>query len=139
MLDAKIEGLADLQKELAKVPQKIAKGALRSGLLKAARVIAVRARVNCPVGKTGRLKKSLKWRSRRQKGGVLGATALSVNCPYAHIVHEGTAVRYDKKGAHRGAMPANRFMTRAMDSEWKNSVEAVGIQIKRYLLKKDLR
>ena len=137
MLDAKIEGLSELEAALKKVAPKIAKGALRSGLLKGARLMGIRARQNCPVV-TGNLKKSIKWRGRRQRGTIVAA-ALMATAPHSHLVEFGTAVRYSKSGAHRGAMPPNRFMTRAMDEKWKESVEAVGIQIKKYLWKKDLR
>ena len=138
MLDAKIEGLADLQKELAKVPQKIAKGALRSGVRAGAAIVGKQARINCPV-RTGRLKKSIKWRGRKTKRGIIAAAAMAT-APYSHLVEFGTAVRVSKKtGKESGQMPASRFMTRAADEQWRKAVDAVGIQVKKYLAKKKLR
>ena len=138
MLEGKIEGLADLQKELAKVPQKIAKGALRSGVRAGAAIVGKQARINCPV-RTGRLKKSIKWRGRKTKRGIVAAAAMSLNCPYAHLVEFGTVVRYNKKGACRGEVVAQRFMTRALDAKGPEAVAALSTQVRKYLAKKKLR
>ena len=140
MLDAKIEGLDQLKKTLETLPFKLQRGALRSGVNAGAKIIALRARELAPRGDTKNLVKGIKWRGRRAKKGMTTITAMAVStAPHAYLVEYGTAVRYTKSGAHRGAGPAQPHMRPALDEKWRESIDAVTMQVRKYLAKKGIR
>ena len=138
MLDAKIEGLDQLKKTLEALPGKLQRGALRSGVRAGAKIMALRARELCPV-KTGKLRKGIKWRGRRMKGKTVAASAEST-ASHGHILEFGTQLRVSEKtGKESGVMPAHPYMRPAMDSTWKQAIDATTKQVRAYLAKKNIR
>ena len=141
MLDAKIEGLDQLKKTLESLPFKLQRGALRSGVNAGAKSIALRARELAPRGDTKNLVKGIKWRGRRAKRGMTTITAMAVStAPHAYLVEYGTQLRVSKKtGKESGVMPAHPHMRPALDEKWRESIDAVTMQVRKYLAKKGIR
>ncbi len=94
MLDVKIKGLAELEKALQQLPDKLERNILRGALRQGALVIAAKAKELAPV-RTGKLRNSIRVSSRIKKGipvVVVKAGGRKKGEPfYAHMVEFGTA------------------------------------------------
>jgi HK97 gp10 family phage protein len=94
-----ISGLADLQKMLDELPAKIEANIMRGALRQGANVYRDRARAAAPVGKTGKLKKSIKVKTNVKKGkAVSQVVAGGGDAFYAKFVEFGTASFYEGSG-----------------------------------------
>ena len=94
MLDAKIDGLNELGRNLSALEPKVARKAFRKGMRAGAQVIANEAKATAPV-LTGRLKRAIRVRSLRARGDETVAAqvttrAKSANAPHAPLVEGGT-------------------------------------------------
>lgn len=99
-----VTGLADLQKMLDELPAKIEANIMRGALRQGANVYRDRARANAPVGKTGRLKKSIKVKTTLRKGKAISQiVAGGGDAFYAKFVEFGTASFYEGNGRTVGA------------------------------------
>ena len=67
MADVKIEGLAELERDLQQFVDKLQRNVVRASLRAGAKVFLEEARRQVPVGKTGALRRSLKIRRRPKK------------------------------------------------------------------------
>ena len=129
-LSIKIDGLAELGKQLESLPAKVAKKILRPAIRKASKPLAAECKATAPVGPTGNLKRSFKVRAMKMKGrrrkngvGVVITSPGSGRAPHAHLVEKGTALRRTKKGRVTGVMPANPFMQRAAEKTFPAVVQ----------------
>jgi HK97 gp10 family phage protein len=94
-----ISGLADLQKMLDELPAKIEANIMRGALRQGANVYRDRARNAAPVGKTGKLKKSIKVKTTVKRGkAVSQVVAGGGDAFYAKFVEFGTASFYEGTG-----------------------------------------
>lgn len=99
-----VQGLSDLQKMLDELPAKIEANIMRGALRQGANVYRDRARANAPVGKTGRLKKSIKVKTTLRKGKAISQiVAGGGDAFYAKFVEFGTASFYEGNGRTVGA------------------------------------
>jgi len=99
-----VQGLSDLQKMLDELPAKIEVNIMRGALRQGANVYRDRARANAPVGKTGRLKKSIKVKTTLRKGKAISQiVAGGGDAFYAKFVEFGTASFYEGNGRTVGA------------------------------------
>jgi len=99
-----VQGLSDLQKMLDELPAKIEANIMRGALRQGANVYRDRARANAPVGKTGKLKKSIKVKTTLRKGkAVSQIVAGGGDAFYAKFVEFGTASFYEGNGRTVGA------------------------------------
>jgi len=99
-----ISGLADLQKMLDELPAKIESNIMRGALRAGANVYRDRARAAAPVGKTGKLKKSIKVKASVRRGRVTASVvAGGGDAWYAKFVEFGTASFYEGNGKTVGA------------------------------------
>jgi HK97 gp10 family phage protein len=108
-----ISGLSELQKMLDELPAKIEANIMRGALRQGANIYRDRARANAPVGKTGKLKKSIKVKTTLRKGkAVSQIVAGGGDAWYAKFVEFGTASFYEGTGRTVGApyeiSPKNR-------------------------------
>lgn len=99
-----IQGLSDLQKMLDELPAKIEANIMRGALRQGANVYRDRARANAPVGRTGRLKKSIKVKTSLKRGKAISTiVAGGGDVFYAKFVEFGTASFYEGNGRTIGA------------------------------------
>ena len=99
-----VQGLSDLQKMLDELPAKIEANIMRGALRQGANVYRDRARANAPIGKTGKLKKSIKVKTTLRKGkAVSQIVAGGGDAFYAKFVEFGTASFYEGNGRTVGA------------------------------------
>jgi HK97 gp10 family phage protein len=99
-----ISGLADLQKMLDELPAKIEANIMRGALRQGANIYRDRARANAPVGKSGKLKKSIKVKTTLRKGKAISQiVAGGGDAWYAKFVEFGTASFYEGNGRTVGA------------------------------------
>ena len=99
-----VQGLSDLQKMLDELPAKIEANIMRGALRQGANIYRDRARANAPVGKTGRLKKSIKVKTTIRKGKAISQiVAGGGDAFYAKFVEFGTASFYEGNGRTVGA------------------------------------
>lgn len=100
----KVNGLADLQRMLDILPARIEANIMRGALRAGANVYRDRARANAPVGKTGKLKKSIKVKASVRRGKVTTqVVAGGGDAWYAKFVEFGTASFYEGNGKTVGA------------------------------------
>lgn len=109
-VDAMLKGLS------GKAAERISSAALSGGTT----VLRREMRKAAPVGKTGKLKKSIGSRNEKDKRtGVRSAKAginvgrqrkTTIRAPHGHLVALGTNDRYTDQGFSRGAMPKNDFI-----------------------------
>lgn len=91
MTDVKVIGLAELQKAMDTLPEKIERNVLMSGLAAGAKVIRDRARELAPE-RTGALRKSIRTSRQARKNAVAikaGKRGKAGQAWYAAIVHKG--------------------------------------------------
>lgn len=146
----KFKGGRELSAFLDSLPDKLAKGALRSAMRAGAKVILDEARAQVPVDQ-GALRDSLKVSTRAGKNGVVTAT-VKTRMFYARFVEFGTAAHEiaPKKAKslflaglfrelvdHPGAR-AKPFMRPALDGKASEAVRAAGEQLKKRLNKQGL-
>lgn len=144
MLEVNVRGLADIERALQQLPDKLTRNVLRGALSAAARQIAEEARATAP-RVTGELADSIRVSSRIVRGQpqasvkVGGRVRGKWTAFYAHMVERGTkAHEIRPKGAkslffagitarlvnHPGAR-ARRFLQQAADTRAAAAVEAL--------------
>lgn len=145
-----VKGLAELHKELEKLPTKIEKNATRGALRAGAKVFRDRAKELAPV-KTGTLRDSIKIKTSARKGKAIKATvqAGSSDAYYAHMVEQGTIAHLIKPRSrkslfiaglfmevveHPGA-GAHPFMRPAFDEKHKEAVQAMAAYLRKRIPK----
>jgi HK97 gp10 family phage protein len=90
--EVSIEGLSDLQKVLQELPVEIEKRLLRAALRKAWLIVIEELRDRAPVGRTGRLRDSIRLEMRLRRSGVIFARAIvggTKQVWYAHLIEYG--------------------------------------------------
>lgn len=158
-VEFKVEGLAELERDLKRIPQAVADKALPRAVLAGAGVIRDEARRLVPK-RSGQLAKSIVARKqRRPKGtGVIYAVGANSKGFYAHMVEFGTAPHWikaktgekvlkigtDKRGRvysrrvnvyskmvkHPGAAP-RPFLRPALDTKHREAVEKMKASLAR--------
>jgi HK97 gp10 family phage protein len=155
MLDVKIKGLAELEKALAELPDKIERNILRSALRTGAKVIEAEAKTQVPV-RTGRLRDSIRV-SVRLRGGKPVATITAGGRKkgqawYAHLVEFGAKAHFIKPkkakslliagllrdGVDHPGATKHPFMRPALDAAGAAAVRAFGEQVRRRLTKQGI-
>ena len=156
MSDVKINGLADLQRALDKLPAKIEANIMRGALRAGAKVLAQAAAENAPKD-TGALSANIRFGAKLDKRrGLLSAYVRAggkgkkngENVFYAHMVEKGTAAHVIKarppnkmlavgyaQVQHPGSRP-RPFMRPALDTHARPAVEAVRDYIRKRLATK---
>ena len=136
-MNIRVEGLQELERQLVKLGAEMGHKQLKGALMNASLPAFKRAKNLAP----GSIKKAITRRSHRNARtlkrtiygrGVSGDSAagislavISKKAPHAHLVHDGTDVRYTKgkgkkrpyKNAFRGTMKPNPFLIKAWNSE----------------------
>jgi len=155
MLEIKIKGLAELQRALDELPDKIERNILRSALRQGAKVIETEAKRQVPV-RTGKLRDSIRTSVRLRDGqpvATVTAGGRGKGRPfYAHLVEFGAKAHFIKPKAahslffagiarngvdHPGAQK-HPFMRPALDAAVQAAVLAFGQQIQRRLTKEGI-
>jgi HK97 gp10 family phage protein len=155
MVDVVIKGLAELQRALDTLPEKIEANIMRSALRAGAGVIGAEAKRLVPA-RTGRLVDSVKVGSKKRKGGGVlaylraGGGKKGASAFYAQMVESGTAAHVIKAPpgaklnvggvfyssvAHPGFTP-RPFMRPAIDGQHQQAIEAVAAYIRQRLASK---
>lgn len=97
MADVKIEGLAELERDLQQFVIKLLRNVMRAALRMAAKVFLEVAMRLVPVGKSGALRRSLKIFMRTRRGvPVAYVRAGDKEAWYAHLVEFGTVAHFIK-------------------------------------------
>jgi HK97 gp10 family phage protein len=117
-MNIEIKGAKELEKKLLSFEPKIGRKIVRNALRKAAKIILIAAKANCPVV-TGDLKKSLRVRAMKKKKHRYGVMVATSAGWFKGKTFYGAFVEY---GTSR--MPAKPFMRPAFDSE-KGKAEMV--------------
>lgn len=116
----KLSGFGGLDRKLKKLPEDIAKKALKKAVRAGGQVILDDASRRVPV-RTGRLKKSLRVKVR--KSSRHGAIAkIGTNAPHAHLLEFGTV--------RMGARP---YMRPAFDSKREAAVDEICKELKKQI------
>lgn len=123
-----VSGDDELDRQLMQLQTRTIRQAVRSGATGGLRVIQASIVSRAPRGKTGDLARAIGYRLVKGQpvdeilgkvgGGVGKKTGRSGNggksrrgAPHAHLVTLGTLDRYTQRGAFRGRMPVNAFVT----------------------------
>ena len=144
--DIEITGLAELKKQLEKLPANIEKNITRGALRAGAKVFQDRAKELCPVGKTGNLKNSIKIKTSAKNGKISAqVVAGDKKAYYVHMVEGGTIAHMiaPKKSKslfvagllrqlvdHPGAK-RQPFMRPAFDEKQRESLDATAAYLKK--------
>ena len=129
-----LHGAKELEKALLDLPKRIAKTAVRRGIVKLLQQVADDAQARVPV-RSGRLKEKIAVRpqlSRRQKRGrakdkgLIEAFVGATPARHAHLVEFGTGPRMQRNGKSTGAMPAQPFLRPAWDGAKGKLVDELG-------------
>ena len=148
MNEVSVTGLAELERFLAELPERLQVKIARAALAAGAREIRDEARKIVPV-KSGDLRKTIRASTRRGKDGMVTASirAGSKKAFYAHFVEYGTQphdIRSKNGGAmrvgkafrvvmrHPGAK-AKPFMRPALDSKARDAIEATAAKMRERL------
>lgn len=117
-MDMRIEGMADLEKQLKDLEKSLNPDKVEPILLDGAKDLAAAMKANAPKGPTGNLKKSIKAKLLKQYAGhpAAGAGVDRKKAPHAHLVEYGTAQRHQKSGKSTGTMPSKPFLRPAWDA-----------------------
>lgn len=121
-LEVKVEGMKELEQEMAKFLQEM-EDDLQGGTDDAANMVAgmIRAAAPYPRFKQAVTTKQLPRRADKPQVTMVG---LDYNiAPDAHLTEFGTAERFHASGKSVGAMPANPFFRRTIDSA-KSAIKA---------------
>lgn len=127
----KVDGLKELGRSLNKLGRSLRGKIVRKALKESGKPILAAAKANVPVD-TGLLKKQLKIKMMKAKGGRLGVkvgTQAKIKknketgertkenaAQHAWIVEHGTAPRFTEDGKSTGTMPAQPFLRPAFDA-----------------------
>jgi hypothetical protein len=122
MIDVKVEGLEELHRDLVTMAEHIAPKALQPMLLEIAKPFATKlSAVPPPLGPTGHLREGVKaWSPRITPNRPFAMARAGVRykiAPHVHLVEYGTAERYTKSGARRGAARARLFISPLAERE----------------------
>lgn len=127
-----IEGLAELQRDLLKLPGDLAEKSAAKVTFHAA-VAASRIRDGYP-RRTGNLASKVKVSTKQD--GVSVVASVTNTSPHAWIFENGTQVRHTDTGANRGAMPPGHVFIpivaqerRAMYEDLVEIVKAAGLEV----------
>lgn len=129
-----LHGAKELEAALREMPNRIAKGAVRRGIIKLLQQVADDAQGRVPV-RSGRLRARIAVKpqlSRRQKRGrakekgLIEAFVGATPARHAHLVEFGTGPRMQRSGKSTGAMPARPFLRPAWDSARGKMVDDLG-------------
>jgi HK97 gp10 family phage protein len=153
--EVNIKGMAELDKLLAELPDKLQRNVMRSALRAGAQVIKQRAQELAPVH-TGKLRDSIRVSVRIKAGVPVATVKAGGNAKggafYAHMVEYGTAAHFIKPKTakslflaglfregvdHPGAV-AHPFMRPAFDAAAQEAVLAVALKVKARLTKQGL-
>jgi HK97 gp10 family phage protein len=165
MSETTVKGLADLQRALDQLPEKIEKNIMRGALRAGAKLLLEDARALCPMGppsgenariyggREGLLRDSIRVKTRSKRGRVTAAVVAGGKdkkgggAYYAHFVEYGTTPHVIKARAgkllaigvskvnHPGAR-AKPFMRPALDKNVATSVQAAAEYIRARLASK---
>lgn len=136
--------LKQLKTAFDRLPEKVAKKALRSAVTKATSAFRSQAKAAIPV-KTGRLKsgftRSTKFASKKSRGGFFKVRIGwdRKKAPHALLYEEGTKARFTKGGlivgAYRGRMPAGYAYKKRVDAAAPGIARAMAVEIRNGLEK----
>lgn len=155
MLDVKIRGMAELDKALRELPNKMQRNIVRSALRAGAKVIEAEAKAQVPV-KSGRLRDSIRASVRLQRGVPVATIKAGGSGKggafYAHMVEFGTAAHFIKPkkakslfiagllrdGVDHPGAKKTPFMRTALDTAAQAAILAFGEQVRKRLAKQGL-
>lgn len=156
MIDAKVEGLAGIDRILRELPENIARRELGAALRVGGNVIAKEARLRAPDSSEphprGDLRSNIRVR-RARASNTVGALAVAVTTGAAwwgkFIEFGRAAVKVKKKrvlsdglaifGTEVAAAPARPFMRPAFDSAGPRAIEAIAKRLKAGVLRQAKR
>lgn len=137
--DISLYGVAGLQLKLQELPKRIARNTMRRSIRAAGRYMRDRVRDNAPVGKTGRLRRSIREKESRGRTKLEVATKVfgvrkksSKGGYYLHLVELGHKTRLGTgkgkpKEGGKAFVPANPFMRRTFETEKWNALRVFKI------------
>lgn len=123
-------GIAELDLALAKLDERTQRRIARPAVSRGLTFLKRKIRKAAPVGPTGNLKDSIgtRFKKDRRKGMTAGKVGIDVgkkakednevNAPHGHLVALGTQQRTTARGANRGKMPKNDFVSDTIDGNW---------------------
>lgn len=136
----KVEGLRDIEKALAELPQGTSKGVARRAMRKELKPVADMANAFWPGEDanvfriTSRLSKRQRSDSQasRDKSAInlfVGAPGGAEGNPHAHLVEFGTGPRFTRKGAFRGAVSPRPMLQPAWDAHKGRILTGLGARL----------
>lgn len=150
MVDIKVDGLAELQKALETLSDKIERNVIRSALRSGLKVMKTEAEARVPV-RSGKLKASFRIRTRMVKGAPVAALSSGdKKVFYSNMVEFGTKPHdiTSKNGkplaigggkpvykVHHPGAKAKPFMRPAFDAGSRRSVEEFAAYVRKRLTK----
>ena len=129
MIDVKVEGLEELQRDLTTMAEHISPAALQKMLKPIAAPFAAKLLPLTPLGPTGNLRKGVqawspKITSNRPHAMARAGVRYKV-APHVGLVEYGTKDRYTKTGAYRGRGPARNFISPLAERELPGMLKQV--------------
>ena len=140
-----VKGFDELSRQIKKLGDSPKRTEILAIQRKISRPLVVKAKAETPVGKTGRLKKSIGFKRGKSRNVIqswvepkikAGDSRKNSGAWRSHFVHDGTKVRIAKKGGNRGAIKANPFLERAYNSLKSHLVSGYRIDMTKYIQKK---
>ena len=129
MIKAELLGQEELAAALRRLPLRVARRLVPRAVNAAAAPIVKTAKANCPV-LTGTLKKSIRRKTKRDKGRV--RAWVSFKMPgriYAHLAHDGFT------GRDGGFKPGTPFLTRAFTAHQAEALDRMNDKLGKEIVK----
>lgn len=144
----KLDGLKEINRKLEALGSKVANRVSKDSLREASKVIRKEMRSSAPKGKTGNLRKAIKYKVRGRKGNFTARIGVTRNIYYAYFIEYGTkahrvptplvGARNKTKnkskivingkvysGANHPGIKANPFLRRSWESSKKRSFSVI--------------
>jgi HK97 gp10 family phage protein len=124
----------EVTEALDKLDSRESASALKKAVTAVAKFLKPKVKAEAPKGKTGKLRKGVKYRvkkSRRNSGEYYAA--IRSFAPHHHLVVAGTKDRYTASAAYRGRMPANPYVDRTVDRYEQQALDIAEAELSRQL------
>lgn len=129
-IEIEVEGVKELQAELAKLARKVTGPMAMEALMTAARPLESAMRSTTAFAdQTGRLRRSIGTVEAKTRGVAM--VKVGARAPHAHLVEFGTKERHTATGKSTGTMPKRPFIRPAFDKTRSRVLAVFRAEIRR--------
>jgi HK97 gp10 family phage protein len=133
MAFAVVTGVQELDRTLRELGEKVASRASRRAVQFTGQVIAVDAKAAAPKGKTGNLRKQIRYKWDKQGRNIVNGK-VTVGSRHGHLVTMGTKERFHKKtGKHVGRVVGSHFFKFVVGANGERYARILRERLKLYI------